>query len=311
MNLESLKQKITSFTKNDKTLGLVVDNLFSILEELNHDNVVAFINDLDESRHSLIDICDMDAFEDFEFVEPKYSLHGSDFSAEELDEKIEELEGKRDELADQIDDQERCVEEIEEDGMLNDATRASELVAAQLKLDRLESELRDVESEIEDAENSQKDGPRYPDCWMNKVHLYEDGINSDAASQCNLQVIKFLKPPHEGEEALMIAGCGMDVAHEIMFYEALTYGALRPSMIDRLTGINYNYYKSNLGDERWAKFIERLNIPQAAATEKSRATEERLRRLEESFDQLSEMNKDPKNRELVMVSALAIAATTK
>jgi chromosome segregation ATPase len=311
MNLESLKQKITSFTKNDNTLGLVVDNLFSILEEINHDNVVAFINELDESRHSLIDICDMDAFEDFEFVDPTYRFQGSELSADALQEKIDELEDKRDVLTDQIDDQERCVEEIEEDGMLNDATRASELVAAQLKLDRLESELRDVESDLEDAENSQKDGPSYPDCWMNKVHIYEDGINSDVAAQCNLQIIKFLKPPHEGEEALMIAGCGMDVAHEIMFYEALTYGALRPSMIDRLTGINYNYYKSNLGDERWAKFIERLNIPQAAATEKSRATEERLRRLEESFDQLSEMNKDPKNRELVMVSALAIAATTK
>jgi hypothetical protein len=311
MNLESLKIKTMSFTKNDKTLGLVVDNLFSVLEELNHDNIVAFINELDESRHSLVDICDMEAFEDFEFVDPTYSFQGSDLTSEQMDEKIEELEDTRDVLVDQIDDQERCVEEIEEDSMLNDATRATELVAAQVKLDRLQSELKDVESDLEDAENSQKDGPRYPDVWMNKVHLYEDGINSDVAAQCSLQVIKFLKPPHDGEEALMIAGCGMDVAHEIMFYEALTYGALRPSMIDRLTGINYNYYKSQLGEQRWAKFIERLNIPPVADAEKARATDERMRRLEESFDQLSEMNKDPKNRELVMVSALAIAATAK
>lgn len=311
MNLETLKNKITSFTKNDKTLGLVVDNLFSVLEELNHDNIAAFINELDESRHSLVDICDMDAFEDFEFVDPTYRFQGGELSADALQEKIDELEEKRDELTDQIGEQEQCIEEIEEDGMLNDATRATELVAAQLKLDRLESELRDVESDIEDAENSQKDGPHYPDCWMNKVHLYEDGINSTAASECNLQIIKFLKPPHDGEEALMIAGCGMDVAHEIMFYEALTYGALRPAMIDRLMGINFNYYKMQLGDVRWARFISKLNIPPAAAAEKARETEERMRRLEESFNQLHEMNKDPKNRELVMVSALAIATTTK
>lgn len=311
MNLETLKNKITSFAKNDKTLGLVIDNLFSILEELNHDNIAAFIDELDESRHSLIDICDMDAFEDFEFVDPTYRFQGDELTAEQLDEKIEELEDKRDVLTDQIGEQEQCVEEIEEDGMLNDATRATELVAAQLKLDRLESELKDVESDIEDAENSKQEGPHYPDCWMNKVHVYEDGINSTAAAECNLTTIKFLKAPHEDEEALMIAGCGMDVAHEIMFYEAMAYGALRPCMIDRLMGINFNYYKTQLGEDRWAKFISKLNIPPAAAAAKSKETEERMRRLEESFNQLHEMNKDPKNRELVMVSALAIAATTK
>jgi hypothetical protein len=310
MNLEKLKYKVKSFTKNDKTLELVIDNLFSILEEINHDNIVAFINELDESEHRIVDICDMRLGEDFEFVDPTYSFDGDNLTYEQLDEKEEELEDQKTDLETEVDDAERLVEEIEEDGGLDADTRASELESARHTLETKKKELKDVEDLLEELEESRRNGPNTPHGWVNKVHLYEDGINTDVANQSGLEIIKFTHAPNEDEEAIMIGGGGMDLSYSLMLYEALTYGAMRSSLIDRLNGINYSYHKSLMGETRWAKFIERLGIPPAADEAKTRATAERLRRLEESFDQLAEMNKDPKNRELVMASALAIAATT-
>ena len=295
---EQLFNDLNRFTQNEKVKNLI-EATKTLLDAENKYNLEYNIK-VRDIRENTVDIGDMSYIEDYEIITGSYgekclTLEEKEYLEQKIQDRINQWADKDMHLTDvEYDHYNEKVKVYTEDEWEEKRNRVIEKI--QDKISSLEEELSELKYlEREDDE-----------IYWNEVYQYDGIVNTEIAQRLGFGVLRI---NDTGEEYMFLQGCGMDMSAKFIAYQALEFGYIDYSFVDKFRDVNFLKYV--MGKEVFKEVVKVLGIEYCIEDSKEKA-DKRIKEFDDKINNISKLKDDGADKMMVgTLAMLAFADTLK